>query len=269
MTVEEIYRLRNTIASTVKISGIGLHSGRNTHVEIKPLIGDRRGWYLNGTRLVDHDIVSGQLATVLQSGAVRISTVEHLFSALYAHQIHDVDIEVFGEEVPILDGSTAPWFEAITPKPGRGLPTSITPTEVLEFNHGSGRLVCTPAPKLFARVDVAFEGYPPEHFEGGLDAYETAMHARTFGYVDELSDLQTRGLAQGVQISNVLGLSRDGTTQLEQRPKSVCELAQHKWLDLIGDLSLIGRPLNAKIEVSKGGHQLHHLLVKSLRHLSC
>ena len=258
--------MRRTIANPVHKSGVGLHSGKACSVILRP--STESGWRINQYDLRELPIVSGQLATVLQVGRNTVSTVEHLFSALYAHQIDDIQIEIKGGEVPILDGSAREWFQAITPQPITEHIQILEPKEHIFIEHGDAWIRLMPSSQLSVSVKVDFEGYSPQFFDGALCDFEDAMDARTFGYVEQLADLHKHGFAKGASLDNVLGLFRDSHESLDQPQMAESELAKHKRIDLIGDLALIGTRLNARITSYRAGHRLHHQLVAKLRELS-
>lgn len=262
------YLLRRTIAKTVSISGVGLHSGQACKVNLVPAELGGSGWLINGLRLRELDVVSGQLATSLQVGQKCISTVEHLFAALQAHEIDDLAIEIEGGEVPILEGSAQKWFSTIQEKVIAGDPFLCAPTDPIVIQDGDSRISFTPDKHFSASVHVQFEGYKDQVFDGQLSDFGDAAAARTFGYLDELPHLQKHGLALGAAADNVLALSRDGRQLVAQVPVQENELAKHKWVDLIGDLALVGARIRGRVEAERSGHRLHHQLVAKLREVS-
>ena len=260
--------MRRTIAKMVSMSGVGLHSGQGCKVDLMPAEIAGSGWLINGHRLRELEIVSGQLATSLQVGAQSISTVEHLFAALQAREIDDISIEVEGGEVPILEGSAQKWFAAIEEKVIAGEPFLCAPTTPIVIQDGDSRITFMPDKHFSASVRVQFEGYKTEVFDGQLSDFGDAAAARTFGYLEDLPSLQEHGLALGAAAGNVLALSRDGRQPIAQAPAKENELAKHKWVDLVGDLALVGARIRGRIEAEKSGHRLHHQLVAKLRELS-
>ena len=258
--------MRRTIATIVSQTGIGLHSGQPCSVTLKP--SQHTGWMLNGYPVRGLPIVSGRLATVLGVGHTTVSTVEHLFAALYAHRVDDVLITVIGGETPILDGSSRQWYEAIDPKITEAPVKVFSPRQPIHLEANGASINLYPADEFSARMHVVFEGYAPQTFDGTLMDFTKAMTARTFGYVDQLTALHEVGCARGATPENVLGLDRENPHPLHQPKMTDSELARHKWLDLVGDISLIGARLNARIESHKSGHRLHHELVEKLRELS-
>lgn len=259
---------RHTITNAVVITGIGLHSGANASVSLRPKLTGDAGWIINHTPLHKCQIVSADLATRIRVGQHEISTTEHLFSALFGAGITDIFIDTTTSELPILDGSARKWYERLKPLP---LDSEIEPLRITQkqiITSENAQLSIEPSDVFSAKISVHFAGYPTEQFEGGLNRFENAMSARTFGYLEELHGLQQRGLALGASPENVLALHKHKTTHVNQPPKRPNELAQHKWLDLLGDLSLVNRPILGRVESITGGHRINHVLVHQLRELA-
>ena len=258
---------RNTIVSPLEVDGIGLHLGTPCKVTLLPTPKPGIGWRVQGVPLNEVTKIKTRRSTILTIQNRDVSTVEHLFAALWSHRIHDVDIWVDGGEIPILDGSSHQWYSMLKPTSIAGPPVQrLCPEEVISLTHGDGFLRLVPAQQFQARVEVEFPGYPKEVFEGGLGDFPLAMGARTFGYFNDLEALNNQGLARGANLQNVLVLDEDGKT-FNQTAKAPLELAQHKWLDLVGDLSLINRELCANVHAFKASHHLHVQLVNVLRAL--
>lgn len=260
--------LRKTIKSPQEVRGIALHSGRESTVRLLPKDAGDPAWLINDTPLHHCPIISGHLSTTIRAGSQTLGTVEHLFAALAARGITDIQIKTISDELPILDGTCGTWFNRIQP---RTLPGSVLPFELqrpLSVELNDARITAQSSRMFRAHIEVEFPGYAPEMFSGTLLDFSHAMDARTFGYIEDLESLQARGLAKGAMIETVLGLSRDGTGLPGQRAKRSGELAQHKWLDLIGDLSLVGKPIICDVFSHLGGHQLNHMLVNRLRDLA-
>lgn len=259
---------RKTIESPQEVRGIALHSGKEVSVRLLPKDMGDAAWLINGVPLHQCPIVSSRLSTTICVENRTLSTVEHLFAALSACGITDIRIETHSDELPILDGSCIAWFKRIKPCT---LPNAITPFELqhpLHLRLNTTQITAKPAMEFHAGIEVDFPGYAVERFSGSLKDFPLAMHARTFGYLEDLESLQAMGLARGARLENVLGLSRDGSSLGGQTQKQPSELAQHKWLDLIGDLALVGKPIACDVFSRSGGHQLNHMLVNRLRDLA-
>ena len=259
---------RRTIANEVTINGIGLHSGKNASVSLRPKLKGDAGWLFNQTPLHMCTLISADLATRIRVGCHEVSTTEHLFAALFGAGITDICIDTSTSELPILDGSAKGWYQKLTPLRLNSEiePLRITKKEII--TAGSAQLSIEPSAVFSAKVTVQFEGYEQEEFDAGVEGFEEAMSARTFGYLEELEGLQLRGLALGANAENVLALHKAKRAFVTQRPKQPNELAQHKWLDLLGDLSLVNRPILGRVESIAGGHGINHTLVNQLRDLA-
>jgi UDP-3-O-[3-hydroxymyristoyl] N-acetylglucosamine deacetylase len=259
---------RQTISNAVQITGTGLHSGTHASVCLRPKLKGDAGWVINQTPLHQCTIVSADLATRIRVGHHELSTTEHLFAALFGAGITDVFIDTSASELPILDGSAKGWFQRLAPQP---IDSEIEPLRITQkqiITTDSAQLSIEPSTVFSAKVSVSFEGYEREYFDSGVSGFEDAMSARTFGYLDELEGLQNRGLALGASAENVLALDKNNTAQIAQLPKQPNELAQHKWLDLLGDLSLVNRPILGRVESIAGGHRINHIFVNQLRELA-
>lgn len=271
-------RYQTTIKKEVSLSGIGLHSGRGARIILKPSSPDsgvifRRIDIIPPCEIKAHisSVVDAQLATTLGRDGVTISTTEHLLAALYGMGIDNVSIEIDSSEVPIMDGSAAPFIELIkvAGKKEQEVPRrfiqilrplkikaqeaeiSIIPskgfkiTYTIDFNH---QLIANQSCRLHFS-EVTFE--------------REIGKARTFGLLKDLQYLKSKGLAKGGSIDNsiVVGddyiLNEDGLRYPE-------EFVRHKVLDLIGDTALLGRPLIGHIIAYKSGHFLHHQLIREI-----
>ena len=260
---------RKTIQHTIEISGAGLHTGMHSSLKLLPKFTGEPGWIINQTPIKECQIISGELSTRIRADDHVIGTIEHLFAALSGAGITDICVHTGSQELPILDGSSREWFTRLHTV---DLDTVVEPlciTQKYIITQGNARLSIEPSDSFSAIMTVKFEGYPPESFDAGMDCFKDAMAARTFGYLDELEALQARELALGASPDSVLALYRaDDEERIEQNPKQLNELAKHKWLDLIGDLSLVGRPILGRVESTAGGHRINHILVNQLRELA-
>lgn len=270
-------RQRQTLGGqTDRLEGIGLHSGAAVWVAMS------QGTTGSGIVLRDH--ASGQeiraiasnvfdttRCTQLQSGGVIIQTVEHVLSAIAALGVDDAVIEISGGELPAADGSAAPFLrlaESVGVVDGEGDLDAIVVEETIEVTDGRGGSIRV-APANESRYSVALE-YPDHPYLGaqnaafrpGADSYaEDIAPARTFGFLSEIEHLRAHNLALGASYENALVL---GETGYLNDCRFTNELARHKLLDLIGDLSLIGRPLIADVSAVRPGHYLNTKLAARL-----
>lgn len=211
-------------------------------------------------------------ATRDDASIVRVATVEHLLAALFALEIHNARIEVEGGEVPALDGSAGPFAKRLRRAGRRTLAAvrrELEPARPFEVRAGDRSIRIEPHEGLAIDYTIDFthphigrqrfvlDRSTPERFESELAA------ARTFGFADEVERLHAQGLALGGDLSNTLVFGAEGLVN----PGGLYfadELVRHKVVDLLGDLALLGASLHARIVVERGGHGLHHALVRTL-----
>jgi len=210
-------------------------------------------------------------ATTLSADGVSIGTVEHLLSAAAGEGLDNCLIEIDGPEVPILDGSALPFVRLFHAAgferqnaPVR--PLSIDREIVLERGDRSLRYV-PDGDSLVVTYEIDF----PHPYVGKQSLTWTARPtdyaariapARTFGFLREVEQLRARGLARGGSLQNAVVLDDEGILSGPLRFRD--EFVRHKVLDLIGDLSLLGRPLTGRVLARKAGHALHVEFARAL-----
>ncbi|WP_353291619.1 UDP-3-O-acyl-N-acetylglucosamine deacetylase [Synechococcus sp. M16CYN] len=274
ITWPEDYSGAWTLAGQSERSGVGLHSGLTSVVQLRGA--DQPGFYLkveghaDPFRLVPSQVCNSQLCTTLNLGPCKVATVEHLLAALAGCGLTHVEIRLSGNEIPLLDGSALDWTEAIAEA---GLKPAETPrlaapelNQPLLRHRGGGVIMATPAEtfSLFGVIDfpqpaigrqqLALEMTPRRFIE------EIAP-ARTFGFSNQVNQLRAAGLIKGGNLDNALVCNGDGWVNPPLRFPN--EPVRHKLLDLIGDLALVGFP-KAKVFVYRGSHELHTDFAASL-----
>jgi len=267
---------RRTLKRGVGCTGIGLHSGRAVRLDLKPAPAEH-GIRFRRTDVgveipadLDH---LGRLdhATTLTRDGVSIDTVEHLLSALYALGVDDALIEVDGPEIPVMDGSAAPFVILIheaglrPQKVSRRYLKMLRPVEVV---RGGKWARLTPSDQFRVTYTIGFDHPLLRHQTAsvrvGADTYaETIAPARTFGFLREVEMLRKAGLALGGSLENAIVVGETGV--LNQKLRFEDEFVRHKILDAIGDLSLLGHPVVGHLEASKAGHALHAALGRAVR----
>lgn len=276
---------QTTIARTVRWQGVGLHSGEPAFVEVRPasagsglvfVVSDAIGESEHEIPACPESVHSTTRATTLAASsrpdAPRVATVEHLLAALFVLGIHNARIVVRGGEIPALDGSAAPFVARLRRAGVRALAESRLELEVtreLEIANGDRRIRIAPGEGLWIDYAIDFahpsvgrqrhrlESLDPSRFESEL------APARTFGFAAEVEALRAQGLARGGDYSNTVVLGDEGL----MNPGGLRfpdECVRHKLVDLLGDLALVGAEIHARITVEKGGHGLHHALVRAL-----
>ena len=275
---------QRTIQKPISTKGVGLHSGRRVELTLRPAAPNTGIIFhrVDLPQVVDlparaDQVGNTRMASVLQQGDVRVSTVEHLMSALAGLGIDNLHIDLTAEEVPIMDGSAGTFVYLLR---SAGLQEQAAPKKFMrvlkpvEVREGEGkdakwarlepyngfalsfsidfRHPAIDSTANFAEVDFARDSY-----------VKTVARARTFGFVSEVEALRAAGLARGGSLDNAIVmdeyrvLNTDGLRYDD-------EFVKHKILDAIGDLYLIGKPLVARYVACKSGHGLNNQLVRAL-----
>ena len=269
-------RAQQTLRTPVSIEGVGLHCGQAVKATFRPATEDhgivfRRDdqpavaipAFAASARAFDH-------ATTLGRGDVLIGTVEHALSAAYGLGIDNMEIEVRGPELPILDGSALPFvrlFQAAGIERQSRRVSPLSASESIEISDGDKSLSIQPGSGLTITYEIDFPhraiGRQTMTFEAQPENYAAKIApARTFGFTHEIDYLRERGLARGGSLQNAVVL--DPENILSGPLRFVDEFVRHKILDLLGDLALLGRPLEGRIFARKAGHALHAELVSRL-----
>jgi len=266
---------RRTLRREVACAGIGLHSGRLVRLRLRPAPAE------HGIRFLRTDVgveiaatlahIGGQdHATTLCRDGVSIGTVEHLLSALFGLGVDDVLVEIDGPEVPILDGSAAPFVILLHEAGLRPLAVPrlqlkvLQPVEVVQ-GAKSARLV--PAEHFEIRYAIGFDHPLLRHQSCSLrlnprSFTDLVAPARTFGFLREVELLRKAGLALGGSLENAVVIGETGV--LNNKLRFEDEFVRHKILDAVGDLALLGHPLLGRLEATKAGHALHAAVAKKL-----
>jgi UDP-3-O-[3-hydroxymyristoyl] N-acetylglucosamine deacetylase len=270
----------STVASICEIQGIGLHSGLSTTVKIFPAeLG--MGRYFVRVDLPDapqiparvESVSQTTLSTELTANGAAVRTVEHLLAALAAVGIEDARIEIDGAELPLLDGSAKIWVEELVRSGiepiGGNLATAGTIDEPVWIHQGDIFVAALPSPTLRFTYGIDFDVAPIGNqwhsWEPGSDFMTEIAPARTFGLAHQLDRLRTAGLIKGGSLENALVC--DETKWLNPPLRFPNEPCRHKLLDLIGDLSLLGKFPRAHFLAYKASHQLHVQLAQRLQEM--
>jgi UDP-3-O-[3-hydroxymyristoyl] N-acetylglucosamine deacetylase len=265
-----------TIQHAVEIEGIGLHTAVESRVRLVPAPADTgvvfRRVDLDNFEVEAHvaNVARVSYATSLMKQGVLISTTEHLLAALYCCGIDNIYVELNALELPILDGSSKPFIEMLARAGTRRLRRQrryIHVVKPLEFSDGDRRIGIYPADEFSVHcfVDYHHPCAGPQEIEMAVsrDTFSRELApARTFTFVKELLALQKMGLIRGGSLANAIVM--DDNSILNGPLRFTDEFGRHKALDLIGDLALVGRPLQARIVAHKAGHALHAQLVTRL-----
>jgi len=271
---------QQTIAEPIKTVGIGLHSGNRSNLFLKPAPID------SGITFVRLDIepslpipgkaeniTDTRLASVLQIGENRISTVEHLLSACSGLGIDNLLVEVDGEEIPIMDGSAASFLFLIQ---SAGISAQNASRKFIKINKivevVDGDKCARLEPHFGFKLDFTIDFKHPALDKTGqrciIDFDETSYakeigRARTFGFSHEVEALREIGLARGGSLDNAIVLDEHRILNNEEL-RYEDEFVRHKILDAIGDLYLAGHPIIGSYVAEKSGHGLNNLLLRKL-----
>jgi len=260
-----------TIAREFSVTGIGLHSGESAEVTIRPARAEAGiTLSLEGgipVRAAADVVAKVPLCTRVITPSGQIDTVEHMMAALTILGVDNAEIVVSGPEVPILDGSSAPWREAIV---GAGLVRQealrrhFVVTRHFHFAIGESSFVAVPGGQEVT-VTIDFPGTAVGRQSATLPWREadSIMDARTFTFEAELPYLRKMGLAKGGSLENAVVVGADGPLN-EGGLRSPDEFVRHKALDLIGDLSFAGGPIRGGIEAFRPGHAANSAFLNAM-----
>jgi UDP-3-O-[3-hydroxymyristoyl] N-acetylglucosamine deacetylase len=270
---------QHTLNSAAIFSGVGLHSGRTVHCAIRPAAAGAGVNFIRTDLAGDNriaaraeSVIRTTLGTVIGNAAgASVSTIEHLMAAFAALGVDNATVELDGPELPIMDGSAAPFVRLIDraglkrQDAARSYIEILDPIEVVD---GDKRASLAPAERFEIAFEIAFASAAigGQHIDIVLD--ETSFRdelagSRTFGFLHEVEALREAGLARGGSMDNCLVIDGDEVLNPEGL-RSADEFVRHKALDALGDLYLLGAPLIGRFEGVLGGHTLNNALARAL-----
>ncbi|MEM1435692.1 MAG: UDP-3-O-acyl-N-acetylglucosamine deacetylase [Pseudomonadota bacterium] len=273
--------LQHTLKNAIHARGVGLHSGRMVTITVRPAAEEHGIRFLRTDLAAPVEIpasldavVSTEFATTLASGSARLGTVEHLLSALAGVGIDNALVEVDADELPIMDGSAAPFIFLLE---SAGITAQQAPrrylrvTETVAHLDGEATAMLSPYGGLLLEYTLDYD-HPvlSKHsnrvaVEFSQTAYRRELsRARTFGLLADLEQLRARDLARGGSLDNALVVS-DAKILNDSGLRLTDEFARHKILDAVGDCYLLGHPLLGRFTGYKSGHSLNIALLQRLR----
>jgi UDP-3-O-[3-hydroxymyristoyl] N-acetylglucosamine deacetylase len=271
---------QKTIAKPIQTVGIGLHSGNKSNLYLKPAPVDTGIVFIR----IDQEpqtfipakaeyVTDTRLASVLQIGSHRISTVEHLMSACAGLGIDNLIVEIDGEEIPIMDGSAASFLFLLQ---SAGFEEQSRPRQFIQINQLvevlDGDKLARLEPFWGFKLDFTIDFKHPALDKTGqhciVDFAQTTYvkeigRARTFGFAHEVEALREIGLARGGSLDNAIVLDEHRILNNEEL-RFDDEFVRHKILDAIGDLYLAGHPIIGAYTAEKSGHALNNALLRKL-----
>ena len=271
---------QRTLKNTIRASGVGLHSGKRVALTLRPAD--------EGTgiifRRVDmkpvveipalaENVIETKLSTTLMSEGACVSTVEHLLSALAGFGVDNLKIDLTGDEVPILDGSAAPFvfllqsagiIEQREPK------TFVRVKKVVQFEHEEKTVRFSPYKGFKLNFEINYD-HPVFQNNFNIATFELSStsfvkeisRARTFGFLREYDFMKSQGLAKGGSLDNAIVIDEDRIVN-KGGLRYDDEFVKHKILDAIGDLYLMGRNLLCEFTAYKSGHTLNNASLREL-----
>jgi len=262
--------LQKTIKTEISARGLGLHTGRELTVRLKPAPAGS-GISLSRSdlpeapalKVVADNVTGTTLATTLGRGHNSIGTIEHFLSALVGLGVDNLLAEVDGPELPVFDGSAAEWLRLLNEA---GLASLETPrlfktlTRPFRLAQDDRSIEARPAGRLSVEGHIDFGGFIGRqsfHLVASPAAYAAEIsRARTFCLAQDVENMRRQGLALGGSLDNAVVVGDDGLLNPEGL-RYRDEFVRHKILDFLGDLALAGAPLLAHFILRKPGHELN------------
>jgi UDP-3-O-[3-hydroxymyristoyl] N-acetylglucosamine deacetylase len=270
---------QRTIKQVVHAIGIGVHSAKKVRMTLRPA-GENTG--ITFVRTDEHyaqvraraaNVWDTTLSTTIAEGGVRVATVEHLLSALWGMGVDNLLVELTSEEVPIMDGSSAPFVNLINMV---GTVEQSAPREYIRIirpvrvDQGDAWTALEPfdgfaAGYTFESEHPVYDQYPKRaELDFSEICYQADLsRARSFGLVAELAQAQAISRCLGSSLENAVGIG-DSRILNPEGLRYNEEFVKHKILDAIGDLFLLGRPLIGRFSGHKSGHALNNKLARAL-----
>jgi UDP-3-O-[3-hydroxymyristoyl] N-acetylglucosamine deacetylase len=264
---------QHTIRKPVSLEGVGLHSGKPVRLTLGPASGDSGIVFRAGGETIPaapESVVDSHYATTIGKNGVRIQTVEHLMAAAAGLGVDNLDVLVDGTELPAVDGSAKPFVQALlaagrTPQSARR--RAIRIPHPIRVGAGGRWVQIVPADAL--RISYTLDNDHPAIGTQVLSWSPTEESfvseyapARTYGFLKDLGFLRKSGRALGGSLDNTIVIGKNGTLNgLRYRD----EFVRHKILDLVGDLALLGRPVEGHVIARNAGHALNFELVAAIQ----
>ncbi len=279
------FRYQRTIKNIISCNGIGLHLGNKANLTLKPApegtgiqfyrkdMGDKYPL----TKAVVENITDTRFATTIGYNGNSVHTIEHLMAALSGMGIDNAVIEVDNVEVPIMDGSAAP-FVSLLKEAGFKEQDAVQPyikiTKPIELTDGRKGISIAPADKLGVTFYISYDhpliSEQEYTYTAGNGGFEKEIaRARTYGFLKEVKQLTAIGLAKGGSLDNAIVVDEDGILNVDGL-RFRDEFVRHKILDLLGDIALLGMPVTGHITAKRSGHSLNiRFLEEILKRRDC
>lgn len=268
---------QTTIEKPIQCSGVGLHSGKMVTLTLRPAEESSGiNFYVvtpEGSQRISPQpgqVIATGLATTIGNAKGSVSTVEHLLAAIRGMGVDNLRIDVHGGELPIMDGSAAPFVMLFK---NAGIKQLGAPRKVLRikkplvFQNVNKSISAEPHDGFLVEYTIDFNhpliGVQNMTLEVSPETFTEVSKARTFGFLHEVDALRSRGLALGGSLGNSVVLDERGVVNQEGL-RYPDEFVRHKILDFIGDMAMIDLPLQGKFKVSCSGHALNNQFLRAL-----
>ena len=271
---------QRTLKNSIQANGVGLHTGEKVYLTLRPSAPDTgvifRRIDLNPVVEIPakaENVGDTMLSTTLIKNGVRVSTVEHLLSALAGMGIDNLIIDVSASEIPIMDGSAAPFVFLLQ---SAGIEEQDAPKKFIKVKRsvtvklGEKRATFKPFDgfKINFAIDFDHPVFENQTLNASIDFSSTSFvkevsRARTFGFMHEFEYLRAKGLARGGSLDNAIVVDESQILN-EDGLRFEDEFVKHKILDAIGDLYLMGNSIIGEFDAHKSGHGLNNASLLAL-----
>ncbi|MBF0183997.1 MAG: UDP-3-O-acyl-N-acetylglucosamine deacetylase [Magnetococcales bacterium] len=269
---------QRTLKNTIRCTGIGLHSGKKVYLSLRPAPANT-GIVFHRTDMkgalvpakVQNVVDTRLCSTVANADGVRVSTVEHLLAAFAGLGVNNAYVDLDGPEIPIMDGSAAPFVFLIQCAgivQQKAYKRWIRIKRPISVTQGNKKASFAPSDRFRVSFRIDFDHPLLSEQEEDLDISETTFikeisRARTFGFLKEVEQLRSNGLARGGSLDNAIVMGdfrilNEGGLRYEK------EFVRHKMIDAIGDLYLLGHPVIGHFKGLRSGHALNNTLLRKL-----
>lgn len=270
--------LQRTLKKSISCTGIGLHSGDKIKLTLSPAPEDTGIVFYRtdlksapGIKASLENVVHTRLATTLGSDGVAVATIEHLMAALSGMGVDNARVELSGAEVPVMDGSSAPFvylLKTVGVETQSKYKKFCVIRKPLTVREDDKFVSVAPANELTIDYGISFDHPLIRNQELTFSFSDAAFdrelsRARTFGFLHEVEYMKKNGFGRGGSLDNAVVIDRfrilnqDGLRYKD-------EFIRHKILDFVGDISLMGCPIIGKFTAYKSGHTLNHTLMTEL-----
>ena len=269
---------QTTVNQAVKFEGIGLHTGLNSMIKILPAKANA-GILFKRVDLKENNIIeasylnvnSTKLCTTLENKfGVKVSTVEHLLAALFVAKIDNAIIEINNQEVPIMDGSSKDFIDALEKTEKINLNNKKNYFKILkkvELSDGKRKISIEPSDFFEVDYQLQYEnkiiGQQRNVINFNNDNLEDIIQSRTFCLLKDIEKIKELGLAKGGSLDNAIVIDENKVLNKEGL-RNEKEFVNHKILDLTGDFFLSGAEFIGKVTCNQGGHELSNLFLHKL-----